>query len=442
MSFNRQVLHHWLKGVIEMILFLPLLLIAYVIIPFDPTFAVWIAFLAVFYLIGSFFAQWLRYTYIFIYVGLSLVSSVGAVWLIWGLHFPEIVLIALCNLAFYRGCLLALNRWADVLPMTAWWIALGIYFLASIFFSRYVQYDEYMLLFMFAGFFSLIATLWRTNVLILHEVNLGDRQPTRIAASVLRHNRIAIFTIIALIVIVTFLNIIQNTMFKLFHQIKHWFVQLLSSGPSHQRFEDPYLEPPAMSFPVTGAPDKASLISTMLQLGGYVLTAIILVIIVVVLGRKLIRWSASSWEKLASLLRQKGFFKKGTLEHTTTSYVDEEQKLMTIKDIGKQFRHRLRDWFAERMKSEPRWSDLSDNKARVRYLYRHWLLRKAADGVAIDEALTPREVGEQQLAMGDDRRELVAMYDAARYGGDSPRTLAALRDDAVARERERNERKR
>lgn len=436
MSFARQGLFNGLKGVIEIILFLPVLILLYVNIPFTPSFAAWMALLGVFYLVGAYFAQWLQYTYLILYIGFSLVSSIGAVWLLWGLHFAEFVTIALCNFAFYRGCSLALNRWKDSLPMTAWWISLAIYFLTSIFFSRYVQYDAYMILFAIAGFTSLIATLWRTNVLILREVNLGDKQPTRIATSVLRHNRIAIFAMVALIVMITFLNVIQNTVLKLAQHMKDWLVKWLGSGSSNQRVDDPIFETP-MTFPETVPGTETSLIMLIVQFVGYVLTAIALVFLLVFFVRKLVRLSGEGWRKLLSILRQKGFLKKDAFTSTTTGYVDEEQKLLKLTDVGKLYRDRFGQWLAERLKREPKWDDLSDNKARIRFLYRHWLLRKVAAGVAIDEALTPREVGEQLAEMGDDRRELVAMYDAARYGGDSPRTLGALSDDAVARERAR-----
>lgn len=69
-----------------------------------------------------------------------------------------------------------------------------------------------------------------------------------------------------------------------------------------------------------------------------------------------------------------------------------------------------------------KWRDLRTNRARVRYIYLHFVYNQIRRGFAFNPGDTPEEVGGALLEESDgaagDVRALFPLYDRARYGGD------------------------
>lgn len=411
------IMQRWMQAIVELVLALPLLIVLYVSLPFAATFEGWLAVLGVFYLVGIVSAYGLQDRLIVWYVLIAIVSAVAAVKLLWGLGFAEIVTVVLCIAVFYRGCLLSFHRWSDVLPIAAFWLSLAVYFVASIAFKNLIRFDDYLVLLAVAGFATLIMTLWRTNVVVLREVNFSDEQRVRVAASIIRHNRIALFVILLVILLITYFKFIQNTVSAFFNYLIARFHTFIATRPNSDPGEIVFTPP---SLPELGGgrtAEGSSFWSDLFLFFGYIVTGILVVILAYFTLRKIWRLLRAGGRRFVAWLRERGLMWRLRGLQTATGYVDEQKKLATLKDVGKYYRERIGHWFAERLKQEPRWRDLQNNKERIRYLYRHWLLRKAAAGYQVDGALTPREIGDKFKAAGDDRTSLVELYELARYGG-------------------------
>ncbi|MDB5083439.1 MAG: hypothetical protein JWN30_325 [Bacilli bacterium] len=70
------------------------------------------------------------------------------------------------------------------------------------------------------------------------------------------------------------------------------------------------------------------------------------------------------------------------------------------------------------LRSEPRFSDLTTNRQRIRYLYRQLVLRSMLAGYSYKQFLTPRETGEDLSRWGQQaqrNKQLIDLYNQARY---------------------------
>ena len=97
------------------------------------------------------------------------------------------------------------------------------------------------------------------------------------------------------------------------------------------------------------------------------------------------------------------------------AYRDEQERLDRADRAAKAAGPRRR-----RTPQEPKWSDLPDNRARVRWLYRAAVRRAVKGGYAFQPHLTPAQVGdelaEQDFVGRDVEMDLVGLYETVRYG--------------------------
>jgi len=89
-------------------------------------------------------------------------------------------------------------------------------------------------------------------------------------------------------------------------------------------------------------------------------------------------------------------------------YEEEIEKLMTWRDLGRNYADRLREWFAKMMEREKKWSDLETDAERVRFLYRRMLINAVMKGFMFNRADTPRETI-QGIAVYKNRDKLKEM---------------------------------
>ncbi len=114
------------------------------------------------------------------------------------------------------------------------------------------------------------------------------------------------------------------------------------------------------------------------------------------------------------------------------AYRDEQEHLNRADRAAKTTGPRRR-----RTPQEPRWSELPDNRARVRWLYRAAVRRAIKDGYAFHSHLTPTQVGdelaEQDFVGRDVEMDLIAHYEAVRYGERdvSDEAVASLREQLM-----------
>lgn len=68
----------------------------------------------------------------------------------------------------------------------------------------------------------------------------------------------------------------------------------------------------------------------------------------------------------------------------------------------------------KRLKNDRKWGDQQDNRARVRFLYIEYMIKRVRAGYLLRRQLTPHEIA-AELALEEDERLLFNTYTEARY---------------------------
>ncbi len=113
------------------------------------------------------------------------------------------------------------------------------------------------------------------------------------------------------------------------------------------------------------------------------------------------------------------------------AFQDEEENIFawekTVQDVREYWLNRLKPG-----SRRDRWESMNGSRERIRWLYRHWLGAKQAEGYEVKGFLTPSETGEEVKEWAGNRKhmrksggssevspdELLQLYNKARYGND------------------------
>lgn len=438
MVWSRNVLRKWLQGVIELILFLPLLLILFTLIPLSLPLPLWISSFALFYLAGIVSVDLLGIQSKWIYLLLSFSFVTIYMMMVTELNYFEIFTWLIGVFLFYRGHLFWSRPWSDLFPLTLYWVSLFVYFLSSLIFSRLEVLAPLIPLLTAAGFISVILTLWMTNSLSLQNVNLSGKKVTEVSKTIKRHNHIAVILITFVIFFIAFFNTIKDLFVQWILAVMHFiisgivYLMSLFAGDDEKPLpveENPDM--PEMSPLPEGEPARWAQIMEIIMFGLLGIFVLVLLFFGIKALSKVIR---KALHKLMAFLKTKGAFRT-----ETTGYVDEKTKTVTLKGLGSMYKDRLQHWLSERLRKEPKWKDLKNNRDRVRYVYRHWLIHRIASGYAYKDTLTPKETSMDLVKwrdkgaehrgndLNEDHSDLTDAYNEARYGNKD------IHDDKVLR---------
>jgi predicted nucleotidyltransferase len=114
------------------------------------------------------------------------------------------------------------------------------------------------------------------------------------------------------------------------------------------------------------------------------------------------------------------FLKSYVMYQENVGFIDEKEKLIGLADIGRDYRDRFQNWLKSILEREPKWEELQNNHQRIRFLYRHLILRCLSRGYTYKKYLTPKETALDILDWDGDIspeiRDLTHAYDETRYG--------------------------
>ena len=85
------------------------------------------------------------------------------------------------------------------------------------------------------------------------------------------------------------------------------------------------------------------------------------------------------------------FLKSYVMYQENVGFIDEKEKLIGLADIGRDYRDRFQNWLKSILEREPKWEELQNNHQRIRFLYRHLILRCLSRGYTYKKYLTPKE---------------------------------------------------
>lgn len=147
----------------------------------------------------------------------------------------------------------------------------------------------------------------------------------------------------------------------------------------------------------------------------FVLIVLVFVVLLFLALRKGLRLLS---QLLHNMLEQKGY-----ISGDSDSFEDTHESIVNLRDLPRKYYNDLKDRLSSLRRGQ-RWSELTTESERIRYLYRHSLKRAEKVGYRHDTAYTPHEaLGEaaQELPQIQPvQSDLAAQYDVVRYAEREP----------------------
>lgn len=379
------------QGIVEIIVFLPVILaLAIYFIPSSLHF-VWFLSLPLFFIVGIVFGVILRgkrkwiHTILFVFLSFFYAfeiidSTIGAI----------IVSLVVGYLFLYRGLLFVENTWANVFPVTFFWAGLLIYFFSYFFYLNNEALSPYLSVITWAGVLSIVITLFVTNSRHLADATLSGEDNPHVNRTLKWQNRFfLIITIVVVFFIVNF-NLIQGAFYSIVGTILYWvswFFNLFNS-------EDPPVDgsvTPDFSMEM-GEESETSVLGEMIgqifMVIGYIAVIVFGFIFLYFLMKKLwfVFMHISNW--IIKFLN--GMVGGLNNIQEKSHYVDEKESVINWEEWRKNSGERVRNWLSS-FKGGPRWEELNNNRDKIRFLYRHFMFQRVKEGFEMRSSRTPLE---------------------------------------------------
>ncbi|NUU62267.1 DUF4129 domain-containing protein [Paenibacillus agri] len=423
-KFLQYSLMFWAHVLMELLLFLPLLMLyATYLLPEHMT-PLWMILFALLSLSGVLLRslcdiRWKQ-------LGVSLLLGAVAGLLFSGVSLSGISLAVACLICTYLG----LTTESRIGRNKTYYSGIGLYFLAAIVFPKVSQLEPWTTLLTWCGSLSVIIVLLASNSDHLRYTSLSGRTSS-LPTGLRLHNRISVLLIVVAAVALASGagRMIGGLLFSGLRQLLSWIARLLSGS------EETPLQPnePARATPEM-PPAEANdpgLIAHIFNVLSYVIVAAVIAIVAFYILRWLYKNTGGLLHKaiaavLALLMRKQPSRGNETYQDEESSVFAWEKTLQNFKQF----------WTtAVSGGSRDRWEHMQGNRDRVRWLYRQWLRSKQENGYEIKKHLTPQETGADAAlwSAGRNRKRkgssdtatmpeerLLDLYDQARYGQEEP----------------------
>lgn len=402
------------QGVVECLLFFPILYIPMAYLFSQSYMIVWLIVLIFGYAGGFAASRLFRLNTYFKLAFWACVIGVLVTMSLFGLSLALFVAVPSFITAFYRGGRMEHISWYTLFPGHYYLIGLIAYGGSSFVLSFAPSFDPYFSILTVAGALALIVTLFIVNRNSVEEQSIPGSEGPVIERRVLQQNRGMIVALLLIIGVIVLIPQLQQWLSALGKMIASWFAGLFNSTPEVH-------EPPRENLPEVGnlpfseeAASPPAWMEFIEQLALYVFYMIVTVLILFLLYRFA--------RSLPNLLRKISVWMNRLMSRSPNNeallgYVDEETEIEHEKAIHrfKRLLNRVRGSESSERNGEP-----DHNAARIRKLYRKILIRKIQQGYQWNKSRTPRETGQDLKAWGKAEEPMsekfIHLYEQARYG--------------------------
>lgn len=409
----------WMACLIEGVLFLPLWIILEVYLQPGQAPFPWYLILPVLSLSGVLLRHRLNRRWMQILASLPIGAAAG--FILWGAEFNTLPIMLVCALFAYLG----MNAADRGLGIKTYSIGLIVYFAAVIIYARVPELQHSLTLLTWCGCGCLILALLNTNLSFMR-YNSFTAGAERLPFGMKRYNRLHLVLFVAAAALLAsgavkaFATLIVGAFYLLFGLLSRLFSRSEDVPISRQDM------PASQEFLQTEMKEPG-LLSAILDVIFYGLAAVIALAVLYFGVRWLYRNSSGIFRRVVdsilSVLRREN-------SQEQNGYKDEEESVFAWEQTMESLRRFVKNRLKPGGRSD-RWEAMDGSSERVRWLYRHWLNARAAEGYKIKSHLTPRETGADVAEWSVDRQqarkgersgseaqaaELLQLYNEARYG--------------------------
>jgi hypothetical protein len=399
------------RSILESILFAPfLVIIAAFLIPSRME-MVWAITFPLLYVIGYLLASALSLNRLYRTILIMLFLGALQGYAMLGLSFAGAVSAAASAYYAYRGLRSAYAPWSKLLPLRNQIALMAVYFFVYVIMLFQPVFHPYMPILTWLGLLAFISLVFNANGTTLKDANFSNEEKTNVSSTVLSQNRSLVIVVLLLALVIT--------LFKYIRQAFLWVRNLLAEWLSHIHVSQDTPPPPEPAQQQnTPLPPAAGTSPAWMEWLDRIIYALIYIILAAA-ALYLLYWLGRKVPGLAR--RFYGWFMTVMGRESAQDakgYEDDVELILDRERWNRKLGDMVKGMFTR--KSRPKWSELPDNEAKVRYLYRELISKSVGRGYAYKTFFTPKETGSdlQSWKAGEsgDEGQITAVYDAVRYG--------------------------
>lgn len=421
--YIRTTLRLWVASIVEWLLFLPVWVVLQVYLQPGESVSSWMYTLPLLSMGGVLLRHWCNRRWKQLLAALLIGVTAGFITV--GGEVYTSPLLAVSCVSVFLG-LTAVSRSNRI---NLFITGLGLYFVASIVFSRVPLLEPELSLLTWGGSLCLVIALLDTNTSYLRYSSFHG-EAARLPAGIQRLNRLYVIGFIAAAAALAAGGgkVLGTLILSTLRAVFGWLSRLFAG--TEEEIE-PAPAPPAAppQFPA-GETKEPGILAMIFDILFYALGAAALLVILYYAFRWLYRNSGGLFRRAVDALL--AMLRKASPQETTP-YQDEEESIFTWEKTVQGFR----DYWRNRLipaKRRDRWDSMSGSRERARWLYRHWLIARRDEGYEAKGYLTPQETGKDvaqwtrenarhqkgSVETAAASEELLRLYNQVRYGGEEP----------------------
>jgi hypothetical protein len=408
----------WLKAALEILLFFPLIFLFHRFL-ITTDIIIWLASLIGFYSLGYLASAGLHLSkwYSLLAVGLS--CSCILVYGGFGITLSGIITGLIGFYLFFRGTFIASRPWYSVLPTQFYWFGLASYFLVSLYFRLIPETRGYLPLLFWLGLLSVAITLLVTSQERIIQESLPEKNGRHLVnKKQIWHSRILSIAVLCVITVAAMIKQLVEALAwinHIFWQGVFYIVRIIN-----QLFSSPPLEPRPEQTPPAQLPPAEATNPSAFWLWFEKIVNVLLIVclclaalyLIFYIGKKLIRLGKHLYNWLKRRLDQ------GEVDQRA-GFEDESTSLTSWGDLFKSYSSKASDWLERLRKREVKWSELTTNAEKARYLYRLFVMKSLSKSTKVDSHLTAQElilsIQRRMPELSDSSEQLASLYNQARY---------------------------
>ncbi len=418
--FFGRILIKWLQGALEILTFFPIIFTIGVLL-ISREIWVWLSSVLLLHLVGLILGKVLLGKARYIYLGIGLVIALFVAWLV-PYHIYTKGFIALLGFPmFVRGVHLRGRSWNSIFSISYLWIGLALYLLTGAIYSLAPNLKVYFPYLAWSGLSYMVIAFFVINFEKLKDASLPtDESIPKLPSAIIKNNRILVLLTMALVFIISYFNRLREIVTALFKGLIRLIVDIIVFLTNLLYQPTTGIDSPPDQGQMEILPTETvepSLIAKILEMVAMGVALILLAILLWFGLRIILRKLIKLYQYLSNILKERLFF------HEDTGFIDEKESLIDFVEVGREYMDRFQRWIQALMEREPKWGELKDNRQRIRFLYRHMILKNIKEGYPYKRHLTPRETGEDILKWEKGEEPLIldltTTYDKIRYGQDN-----------------------
>ncbi len=320
-----------------------------------------------------------------------------------------------------RGVFAAERPLISSFPKLYCYSSLVLYFIFYYMYGKIVAAQSFQHYLLIAGLITIPTIFLLTNSELINEASREELKDSTSMPMVRKNNRILITITIVIGLIIAGFDKIKDGFLYVLKVIARFIMYVLQKlmelrqstgggqgGPSGDG---------ALELPPAEARPSSPFWDAVVQIIGTIFLIALLLFAIYFFTKQLIklwRFIIAQIKKLMESGRWSGGPSDG--------YDDEKESLLDWKSIRQNYADSLRNWWEGIRSSEPKWSQLTDNRQRVRFLYRQLILQAIDSGFRFSSYRTPKETIHELVDLDKLNQDTAALmenlYGEARYGED------------------------